>query len=195
MITYWFPTGIYHNSYPEHNTLKTYLLDKVLENVSHNSQTDSWLGNPKNSCGNWDPLTLTDSNIIKFKNWIEEEVKVFSKSYGSSEDYLIKQCWANIYNFGDFQETHYHPGWDFSAVYFLTAPEGSGSLIFENPLLPDMRPIRTSGTFDLNCQAAIYRPVEGQLVIFRSNLRHGVYPNKSKENRISLAINLISKQQ
>lgn len=193
MLTYWFPTGIYHTTYPNHLVLKEYLLDKIYSNVSFNDLTQSWVGNPANSCKKWNPLNDQNENIYFFKLWVENQVRIFSQNYGSTENYKIEQCWANVYKTGDFQETHYHPGWDFSAVYFMEAPDDSGNLIFENPLLPDMRPIKTEMTFDLNCQAAIYKPVEGQLVIFRSNLRHGVYPNKSKTPRVSLAFNLISK--
>lgn len=193
MLTYWFPTGIYHTSYPTHKKLKEVMLPNINENVSFNELTDSWLGNPQNSCKKWNPLTIDSNEVKQFKLWVEDQVALFSQNYGSVEQYSIEQCWANIYRTGDFQESHYHPGWDFSAVYFIAAPEGSGNLIFENPLLPDMRPIKTEKTFDLNCQAAIYKPVEGQLVIFRSNLRHGVYPNRSSNPRISLAFNLKSR--
>jgi uncharacterized protein (TIGR02466 family) len=76
-------------------------------------------------------------------------------------------------------------------VYFISIPPNSGKLIFENSLaMSDMRPIKTNNETELNTTAAVYAPVEGQLVIFRSNLRHGVYPHNSNEPRISLAFNL-----
>lgn len=193
MITYWFPTGIYHSSYAQHQQLKGSIIDSVFKHVSFNELTQSWIGNPPNSCKKWNPLTLDTDDIKQFKLWVEDQVTLFAQNYGSTTTYSIKQCWANVYREGNFQETHYHPGWDFSAVYFLSAPEGSGNLIFESPLLPDMRPIKTENTFDLNNQAAIYKPIEGQLVIFRSNLRHGAYPHNNTDPRITLAFNLSEK--
>jgi ectoine hydroxylase-related dioxygenase (phytanoyl-CoA dioxygenase family) len=38
------------------------------------------------------------------------------------------------------------------------------------------------------------RPIEGHLVIFRSNLKHMVEKNISNESRISIAMNFIVKE-
>jgi hypothetical protein len=57
--------------------------------------------------------------------------------------------------------------------------------------MSDMRPIKTNQETELNSTRAVYAPIEGQLVVFRSNLRHSVLPHNNTEPRISLAFNLI----
>jgi uncharacterized protein (TIGR02466 family) len=194
MITYWFPTGIYHSIYPEHNDLKKELLKMLPSSLptTEGEQVDGWpFWTKQSKIGIVNPLASSNPEVDKFSNWVVDQVTEFSKHYNSTAAYKIEQCWANIYQKGDFQETHIHLGFDFSAVYFVSTPPGSGKLMFENPCIPfDMRPIKTNSETELNTTAAVYAPVEGQLVIFRSNLRHGVYPHNSNEPRISLAFNL-----
>lgn len=160
--------------------------------TTEGEQVEGWpFWTKQNKIGIINPLAISNPEVDTFSNWIVNQVTEFSKHYNSTASYKIEQCWANIYQKGHFQETHIHPGFDFSAVYFVSTPLGSGKLEFENPLLPfNMRPIRTNAETELNSTKAVYAPVEGQLVIFRSNLRHGVYPHNSNEPRISLAFNL-----
>lgn len=196
MITYWFPTAIYHNFYPEHDELKKEILLNLNESSqSLNCDVDGWpfwIKNSKSGLNN--PLEKKSEIINNFTEWVENEVNLFSRSYGSTDSYQIEQCWSNQYQKGDFQETHIHLGFDFSAIYFISVPELSGKVVFENPnLIAEMRPIRGTET-ELSTPSAVYKPVEGQLIVFRSNLRHGVYPHRDTEPRISLAFNLCSRR-
>jgi uncharacterized protein (TIGR02466 family) len=194
MINYWFPTGIYHSTYPNHAILKKELLSILPDSlpIFNEQQIEGWpFWTKQNKIGIINPIANSNTEIDQFSEWVVNQVTEFSKHYNSTASYKIDQCWANIYQKGDFQETHIHPGFDFSAVYFVSAPTGSGKLVFENPLLGfDMRPIKTKNETELNSTAAVYAPVEGQLIIFRSNLRHGVYPHNSDQPRISIAFNL-----
>jgi uncharacterized protein (TIGR02466 family) len=194
MINYWFPTGIYHSTYPDHAILKKELLSILPDSLPDigEQQVEGWpFWTKQNKIGIINPIANPNTEIDQFSEWVVDQVTEFSKHYNSTASYKIDQCWANIYQKGDFQETHIHLGFDFSAVYFVSAPTGSGKLVFENPLLAfDMRPIKTNNETELNTTAAVYAPVEGQLVVFRSNLRHGVYPHNSDQPRISIAFNL-----
>lgn len=196
MINYWFPVGIYHSFYPNHSELATQMLPLIPEKLSclDNDQESVWpFWNKLRKSG---PTNLLDSpnlEIQNFSNWVENEVTQFSRHYNSVSSYTINQCWTNVYHRGDFQEPHIHPGFDFSAVYFLSVPPNSSKLIFENSLaMSDMRPIKTSQETELNSTMAMYVPIEGQLVVFRSNLRHAVHPHNNAEPRISLAFNLLA---
>lgn len=195
MITYWFPIGIYHNFYPHHSILKDEIL-KLCSNEFNNKKvcddTENWpFWTKMMQDGTINPLKSESPIVEEFSNWITSEVVNFSKSYGSTKHYSIEQCWLNYYNKGDFQETHIHLGFDFSAIYFISAPPKSGKVIFENPnAIAEMRPITSESVTDLNNPSAIYEPKEGLLIVFRSNLRHGVFPHRDTEPRISIAFNL-----
>jgi len=194
MINYWFPTGIYHSIYSKHADLKKELLKMLPSSLpaTEGKQIDGWpFWTKQHKLGPINPLASSSLEVDTFSNWVVDQVTEFSKHYNSTSSYKIKQCWANIYQKGDFQEPHIHPRLDFSAVYFISIPPNSGKLIFENSLaMSDMRPIKTSQETELNSTAAVYVPIEGQLVVFRSNLRHAVLPHNNAEPRISLAFNL-----
>ena len=78
----------------------------------------------------------------------------------------------------------------FSAVYYPKVPEGSGSIVFENPLVPDMMPVQNiEERDDMTFERISYQPKDGMLVIFRSYLQHCVRQGTNTEDRISIALN------
>lgn len=195
MITLWFPTVIAHEFYEKHLELKNVLEPMILQRVHKNPHTSHWIGNTPNSLNVWDPLLEEQLDPIRqFKQWVEEQTNELAFKMGSMDQFEVKESWANLYNRGDFQESHYHSNCHFSAVYFMAAPPGSGSLKFESPLVPDMLPLTYFNYNELSNQTADYSAEEGKLVIFRSRVRHGVFPNQTDEKRISLAMNLVRKQ-
>lgn len=198
MIDYWFPTGIYRNNFIDNESVKSVVSNYIQEKYQQTDNKDTDIAWPywaKMQGNILDPFQIASPVMDRLKDWIEQETNEFAKSFNSDDHYSIDQSWINIYDKEDFQETHYHLGFDFSAVYYVSIPQNSGNLIFENPLLQfNMRPIRSKTECELNSTSVIYKPIEGQLLIFRSNLRHGVLPHKSDIPRISIAVNLISKK-
>ena len=96
----------------------------------------------------------------------------------------------NIATGSKWQEFHAHNGNVFSAVYYVSVPEGSGRIVFEDPKEPDMCPIKTKENRNqLRYSRTGYTPETGTLIIFRSYLRHSVEPGKNTEPRISIAMN------
>jgi uncharacterized protein (TIGR02466 family) len=75
-------------------------------------------------------------------------------------------------------------------VYYISAPEGSGKIVFEDPREPDMLPIKNiPSRNDLSYVKVGYEACEGTLLIFRSYLRHMVSLNLNTTPRISVAFN------
>lgn len=199
MINYWFPIGIYHTFYSEQESLKQFVLSQIDHNhvneyeLEQHKRWPYWQKFHKTSSTK-NLMDVEDNQLKKLYNWIESETNIFAKDFNSNDTYTVNQCWMNVYEKGEFQEPHFHLGFDFSAIYYVSVPKNSGNLVFENPLLAtEMRPIKTDIETKLNSTAAVYEPKEGLLIIFRSNLRHGVYPHNNELPRISLAFNLLSK--
>lgn len=194
MIDYWFPIGVYRAHYSKNESIKSIIQNYIPNKIQKIDSNIGWpywrkmhLLNPIN------PLRLNCPEMLQLSTWIEDETNYFAKHFNSSEKYGISEAWLNTYYEGDFQEPHFHPGYDFSAVYYIQTPESSGSLVFENPTLGyEMRPIKSNIETQLNQTSVYYKPIEGQLLIFRSNLRHGVLPHQNEKPRISLAFNLRS---
>ena len=102
----------------------------------------------------------------------------------------MTECWINVYGGGDAQEAHVHKNNVLSGIYYAKAPAGCGELLFHSPVADSMLEPPKTRTNDFNTPAVGITPVEGQMVLFRSWLRHSVKPNRITEDRISVAFNL-----
>ena len=97
--------------------------------------------------------------------------------------------WLNVNGRGHYNKPHNHGGTHFSGIYYVKVPPKSGMLYFQRPSMHN--PI-----IEEHGKLADYGPLieimprEGDMFIFPSELNHGVYPNFSREERISIAFNL-----
>jgi uncharacterized protein (TIGR02466 family) len=104
---------------------------------------------------------------------------------------LVVEAWANVNGPGAMNMLHNHPNSHLSGCYYVATPETdepmSGSLEFINPSGMHMQ----GGQFGsrLSQMRRQYDPTAGMLVIFPSYLGHIVLPNRSQEDRISVAFN------
>jgi hypothetical protein len=90
------------------------------------------------------------------------------------KDYTITRAWFNVNGPGHSNRRHRHHVGETSAVLYLQVPENSGRIVFQ--------------------QGRVFnriQPTVGKLLVFPSNLMHEVEENKSQENRISMAFNLV----
>ena len=110
---------------------------------------------------------------------------------------LDHQAWLNISPPGASNKLHYHANCHFSGVYYvsLKAPE-CGSIFFRDPRVASRMftsPI-TQHT-DFTAEEERMRPEEGRMYIFPGWLEHGVEPNQSTEDRVSISFNVRAIQQ
>jgi uncharacterized protein (TIGR02466 family) len=145
--------------------------------------------------------TTFDSNQYNLKNdpmftelinAVTVKVNEFAKEHGSDTTYDCQHAWVNIADKDNYQEFHTHIGSVFSVVYYVSVPEGSGKIVFEDPKEPDMMPLRdVKNQTPLSYRRIFYPSETGSLVIFRSYLRHMVEPGTNIEPRISISMNFI----
>ena len=107
---------------------------------------------------------------------------------------FLMPCWANLHYYGGYNIDHIHPGSWISGVYYVSVPDGSGQLYFKDPR-PQANTIGYPFINKLEVRAKnfgekIYLPPEeGRLYLFPSWLEHGVTPNQSQEERVSISFN------
>ena len=188
-IELWFPVAIY----TEDNVLPKEVNERLKEHClkikeSTPSGGAEWMGGTYTSHSkhnlNNDPEFQPLLDVVNF------HVHQFAHAHNCTERYHNNYSWLNIANSNAWQEFHAHNGNVFSAVYYVSAPEGSGRIIFEDPKEPDMCPIKTrENRNELRFTRVGYTPQEGTLIIFRSYLRHSVEPGTNTESRISIAMN------
>jgi uncharacterized protein (TIGR02466 family) len=104
-------------------------------------------------------------------------------------------CWANVNPKNSMNDWHTHPGSDMSGCLWIKTHNNCGNLIFNNPneFVHDPWLMclnhETKSKF-LFSQKYFFSPVEGEIVLFPSNICHKVGLNESEEDRISIAFNI-----
>jgi uncharacterized protein (TIGR02466 family) len=189
-ITTFFPQSFFTSQ----NLLKEDYLVK-LQNISLDIKNKTkcggknWLLKPYNTL---DTYELTkDENFKLLLNKIEEKVFLFTQAHNSDHFYKIKEAWLNVYNKNDQQEYHYHADCTFSAVFFLKSTKDCAKIFFENPVEPDMKPIKNiKEQNQLTFKTCHFFPKENSLLIFRSYMRHMVEKQNTNFERTTVAVNL-----
>lgn len=188
-VEMWFPVAIYTEDYlfsEEQNNVWAQHILNYKNTVPPGG--DGWYGNTYTTHGTFD--ILNDPVFDPLVKSITQHVNNFAKMHGSNGVFQCDYAWANIADAGQFQEGHTHNGNTFSLSYYITAPEGAGQIVFEDPKEPDMKPIKK--IVDRNTLSFIktgITPKQGSVVIFRSYLRHLVTPGINTEPRISISMN------
>tara|TARA_R100001530_G_scaffold42788_1_gene32582 strand:+ start:4109 stop:4681 length:573 start_codon:yes stop_codon:yes gene_type:complete len=135
----------------------------------------------------------------KLNDWILKEVHAYAKRHLYRDKYECKESWVLDYPVGGGQSFHRHPGFLFSAVFFLEGYEKDTPLNFENPIVDMMNPLGTTAHDDgpenrreyneLTFTVMSYKPLTGRLIIWRSYLSHGCYNKTEPCKRIVLTYN------
>ena len=187
----WFPTPILSEKIENYDSINRSLLNRISE-IRQTVPTGggNWIGRPYNTCGTFN--IADDNAFCVIKKEVSALVHLFASRLGidiNRNKFNCTEGWLNIYQQNDFQEFHHHAGHQFSAVYYVKVPVNSSEIIFETPLAPDMRPLPIAIHSFITDTRAKYSVEEGQVIIFRSNLRHCVPNHQGTEERISLAFN------
>jgi len=183
-----FPTPIAFSKNSNHNKIKNKLIKtcNILKNKI-NTGGKNWASKVYNTCQSYD--IHTDKNFIKINNFVFTEVDKFAYSLNfTGNKILCSNSWFNFYSKYDYQEYHDHDGADISVVYFLKGSKNTGDLMFKSPEPPGIFSVYDPKN-ELTFKTARVKPEPGLLVLFKSNLIHGVDQNKTNETRISLAYN------
>ena len=107
-------------------------------------------------------------------------------------DVVVTGCWANINPPGARNSSHSHPNNFLSAVYYVATPVSEGRIVFEDPrqqAVVMMPPIEEFTPYNGNNVVFDVKP--GRILLFPAWLNHSVPPNRGREDRISLAFNLM----
>jgi hypothetical protein len=190
-----FALPIYHN-YVAKARLDN-LQSELLTAVDKIKETNSFLKNEK-----WHKTTHNLSDPTFRKNAIEEyslqlfqqelnfHINEFMKTINTPveryRNYKIYGCWITQTMPGEHAHTHSHGHNDLSGVYYIKTNNKDGNLFFNNPLAL----LTHSYSFEHIPQQLEYIPEEGKIVLFPGWLEHGVKPNNTNDERISISFNI-----
>ena len=121
----------------------------------------------------WEPENIAFRNL---KAFIMEEIEKYFQpgSMSSGHRYRIKclNFWANVYEKGDYAQSHDHKPYDYSFAYFVKSKWYYPPLVFTD-------------------SGKRIRPKEGTFVAFPAYLMHHVPTHRFNDTRITLSGNLV----
>ena len=178
-----------------------YNYTKEMYSLQNNfSKCDIYKGNNNFSRVGDSVRTVDNLNTLKdfecLTQWIEEKAFEFGKHVFSFKKILpIKNMWGTVNTkTSHWNMVHTHPEAVLSGVFWLSAPEGSGSFELHNPTQIDWWTERLNAhNIIVNSHSVSsleIKPLEGGLLIFPSYVPHMVIPNTNFIKRISISFNI-----
>lgn len=186
-IEFLFPQFVYTNL----TNMDTKSLEKYCYELKNQSE-----GRVISNVGGWQSNGLTDESLF-FNHIIGDIKKLFQVLQIHDLKLDFHDFWINVNGKNDYNVQHNHIGGFISGVLYVKTPENCGNIFFVDPLTSVRSAyeynFHVSGRLPLNnvfSKSWCYEPKEGLLILFPSWLEHYVEPNKSDEDRISIAFNI-----
>lgn len=126
---------------------------------------------------------LLDTEVLAFAEALEWDL--------TDRALKLDALWVNILGEGGSHSGHIHPGSAVSGTFYVTVPEGSGELKFEDPRLAAMMaaPAPRDDASDHAKRFIYHAPQPGHVLLWESWLRHEVISHRSEDARISISFN------
>ena len=171
--------------------------DELIESCLLNKQQSLSDGRYLSNNGGWQSknIDLNSPNINLIVSELKSNFPQIKEMFGLKKhvSLFVGNGWINVNSKNDFNVPHVHPNSLVSAVYYVKVPNNSGKLVFDNPISQHNFIISSDAIQNFNTlNSSIWsiQPNEGELVMFPSWLKHWVEPNRSGDERISLAFNI-----
>jgi uncharacterized protein (TIGR02466 family) len=184
-----FPTPLFVFKLTEHEALNLSLLEVIFRLKASDpgrvaSNVLGW-----HSQGN-----LFDLEAVKpFQTLVDGAIAEVASAMGYGNIRIRgANCWANVNPKYASNKIHDHANCLFSGVYYVKTPKDCGNLMFYDPrnARTFYKPLVSNFTA-YTADAVAHAAEAGLLLIFPSWLQHGVEPNLSDEERISISFNYV----
>ena len=170
VITVKHPAGIVLDDYQFSDKVKEQVL-LSLRFSNPISQDHSNVKASHHSDWDWEPDNITFRNLKEYiKEKIDQTFRPGSTVDGGNSLLSCKGFWANVYEKGDYAQSHCHKPSDYSFAYFVKAKWYDSPLVFTD-------------------SGKRIRPKEGRFVAFPAYLLHHVPKHRYKDTRITLSGN------
>jgi uncharacterized protein (TIGR02466 family) len=186
----WWATPIWYFYIP-----KTQIDPNLIEKECYKEQSNS-KGRVKSNVHGWqsEDIIGVDKNRPLISNLLKEIALMTSpvlKDLGVPKELELTNAWININPKNSFNQVHIHTKSMLSGVYYVSANEHSGDIVFHNEAKLNMLYGMFTDANNKNTYSSVkYKPETGKIILFPSWIPHGVNINNSQEDRISIAFNL-----
>lgn len=187
-----FPTTLLSCQLPDHERLNAGLLEYI--GTLRGAAPD---GRVRSNVLGWQSgnLDFDVPSVAEFAALVLERAREYGLAHSwrfpSHMQLVMRELWANANTGHAYNNVHNHPNSLLSGVYYLKAEENSGDLLIADPRKQAwvMQPEYVERN-QMNSPVHTIPPEVGRLIIFPSWLDHGVNPNLSGTERISVAFNI-----
>lgn len=184
-----FPTALFSFKLKDYETLNRQLLQVIyaLKAADPGHTLSNVLG--------WhSKVNLFDlPELQEFKHLVNGAIAQAAQAIGYGDVKIIPaNCWANVNPKYASNKIHDHANCLLSGVYYVKTPPDSGHLVFYDPRQAKTfyKPNVSTLTPYIG-DAVNYVSEAGMLLIFPSWLKHGVEPNLSEDDRVSISFNYV----
>ena len=135
---------------------------------------------------------LNHEQFKNIKNFIYESLNKFTKNISQSNQKLVvTQCWLNKNPKGSKHHEHVHPNSIISGVFYFKQDPKLPPIQFSKSIQSAMK-LDPKKYNNLNSDTFLLPCIDGELILFPSNLKHSVPINMGDEPRISMSFNTFS---
>ncbi len=202
----WFPLAIYYADLPNARQHKLFLLNAVMDSEAQGFEKRNYAGRAWTGDIHGAQQIHQDDRLAWLMAAIEEHTQIYLDALGldlSQVDLYLQRAWGVISRPGEEVGPHCHHTANISGVYYISVPnsgaEDAGCLVFFddhrcNEVSPGIGSDNTEILTEwnaLNQDQAAYAPTEGRLILFPSKQRHGVAPNETEGDRISISFDIV----
>lgn len=124
-------------------------------------------------------------------DYINSQVEIYWKELGLVGSPGIHYSWANKYSKGGYAKMHNHSPYFVSGCFYVDkTSDEQGNIYFQDPNEALMSTLPQNDEFKLSQNTISVSTYTGDLVLFPSWFKHGVYENKTETPRISIAFDV-----
>lgn len=168
----------------------------ILKKFCYNLKNNDEKGREVSNIGGWQSHGIPDTapELQPLIKEIEIRVNAYFNEFDIESDYHIEPIWFNINGFKDWNMPHEHPKSILGGIFYVQTPEDCGDLVFNHPVTTHqhyLRPHQFKLYNELTSNTWNYASKENGFILFPAWMPHWVEPNLSKEDRISIAFNIV----
>jgi uncharacterized protein (TIGR02466 family) len=175
----------------DHIDVDNLSLEKYCKDQIYNSEHYTTLKETQSNL-----LDLNSPELKDLITQIENKINRVHMQVGLSPEYSqkVSMAWTNLNDPKETRQPHHHAECVFSCVYYVKGNDTSGDIEFMTPVVAKghvFTPKHIAHYNKFTASEYHFSPAPGRLIIFPSWLYHYVNPNKSNEERISIAFNTV----
>ena len=189
---YLFPTVVWSTLFDDRESFNATLLEQIYRLRDQdpagveNTNVRGWQSpNNVQNLPEFEPLNLRILQVCQ---------RISESQHFHPDLVLQHEAWININPPGASNKIHFHANCHFSGIYYISLkPPECGSIFFRDPRVASrMLTYPTTQPTEFTSDEVRMDPEAGRMYVFPGWLEHGVEENRSDQDRVSIAFNVVA---